>query len=263
MAKIGSPLFILREDCGRDLMAVLGRLAEIGYEGIEFLGLFGHKPPDIRKRLDSCGLTAVGDHVPFDEFTENIGRVIDEHKEMGCEYITVGAPKADGLPGGENYARTVETYKKLGETVNSAGMKLLFHNHSEELKSTTSNGKTILENILDDTVHDLLYFEPDLGWIQIGGADPAYYLKKYNSRCPVVHFKDYIYIPAASNEKEFLFRPTGYGVMNNAVLYAMSLSCNPAPEWYIMDHDCAYERDAYDDLAISLDYFKNLMAITK
>jgi hypothetical protein len=55
--------------------------------------------------------------------------------------------------------------------------------------------------------------------------------------------------------------PTGYGVMNNAELYALSLSCKP--EWYIMDHDCAYERDSYFDLAVSLDYFKNLMAVMK
>ncbi|MCL2773266.1 MAG: sugar phosphate isomerase/epimerase [Oscillospiraceae bacterium] len=260
MAKIGSPLFIVREDCGRDLMEILGRLSEIGYNGIEFLGFFGNKPSDIRKRLGSCGLTAVGDHVPFDEFAANTRKVIDEHKEIGCGYITVGAPKADGLPGGENYARTIETYEKLGEAVNSAGMKLLFHNHAEELRNT-SNGKMVLENILDDVRADLLYFEPDLGWIQIGGADPVYYMQKYNSRCPVVHFKDYM--PIAADEKGFVFRPTGYGVMNNAVLYAMSLSFNPVPEWYIMDHDCAYERDAYDDLALSLDYFKNLMMVTK
>ena len=257
MARIGSPLFILREECGKDLMGVLGRLAEIGYDGIEFLGMFGHKPSDIKNKLDSCGLTAIGDHVSFGDFESNTQKVIDDHKELGCGYITIGGPQADGLPGGENYNRTLESLARIGETVNKAEMKLLFHNHADELKRIV-NGKSVLENMLDDVCADLLYLEPDLGWMRIGGADPAYYLKKYAKRCPVVHFKDYM----PGDADKFVFRPTGYGIMNNAELYELSLCCNPLPEWYIMDHDCAYERDIFADLDISLDYFKNLINVT-
>jgi len=255
MAKIGSPLFILREECGKDLFAVLEKLAEIGYEGVEFLGFFGHKPRDIKKKLDSCGLIAVGNHVAFDELAEKTDKVIEEHKELGCGFITIGMPKSDGLPGGDNYARAIWTGEKIGEAVKNAGMKMLYHNHADELKRKVNN-KTILENILDDICPDLLYFEPDLGWMSIGGADPAYYLNNYKNRYPVVHFKDYM--PKGDG---FVFRPTGYGIMKNAELYAMTLNCDPKPEWYIMDHDCAYERDIYFDLKISLEYFKNLMIL--
>jgi len=254
MAKIGSPLFILREECTKDLMAVLEKLAQIGYEGIEFLGFFGHKLSAIKTKLDSCGLEAVGNHVAFDEFSRNADGVIGEHKELGCAYITIGAPSTEGMPGGANYARTKETFERLGEITNAAGIKLLYHNHAEELKNIV-NGKTVLEHIFDDVRPDLLYCEPDLGWMSIGGADPAYYLEKYRNRSPVIHFKDYI-----PTNNGFQFRPTGYGAMNNAELYAMSLACNP--EWYIMDHDCAYNRDIYFDLAISIDYFKNLSAMS-
>jgi len=257
MAKIGSPLFILREDCSKDLMAVLDKLAQIGYDGIEFLGFFGNKPSEIRNKLDSCGLIAVGDHVAFDEFANNTDKVIDEHKEIGCGYIAIGSPGLDGLPGGENYKNTIETFERIGETMNKSGMKLLFHNHADELKSKV-NGKTILENIFDDMRPDLLYCELDLGWIGIGGENPEYFVQKYKNRCPVMHFKDYI----LNESGEFIFRPTGYGIMNNAELYAMSLDCDSPPEWYVMDHDLAYERDSYFDLKISLDYFRNLMTVT-
>jgi len=261
MAKIGSPLFILRENCAKDLPAVLDKIAQTGYDGVEFLGFFGHKPRDIKIKLDSRGLVAVGDHVSYNEFEGNTVKVIDEHKETGCGYITIGSPCSDGLPGGENYGRTTDTYNRIGEQMKAAGMKLLFHNHAEELINKF-NGKTVLENIFDDTHPDLLYCEPDLGWISIGGENPAHYLTKYKNRCPVIHFKDYIPEKTAGG-KNFLFRPTGYGIMPNAVLYKMSLLCEPQPEWYIMDHDCAYERDSYFDLAISLEYFRNLMTVTK
>ena len=259
-AKIGSPLFILRDECQKDLMAVLERLAETGFDGVEFLGLFGHKPAEIRKKLDSIGLKAVGDHVPFDIFVDNTGKVIEEHMEIGCQYLTINAPGADGLPGGKDYARTIESFKKIGEAMNAADMTLLFHNHAGELKQST-NGKSILENIMNDTDAQLLYLEPDLGWMRIGGAEPMYYLEKYRDRCLVVHFKDYV--RTETDEKEnFRFRPTGYGIMDNAVLYAKTLSFDVKPEWYITDHDCAYGRDIYFDLKISLEYLKNLMAVT-
>ncbi|MCL1857764.1 MAG: sugar phosphate isomerase/epimerase [Oscillospiraceae bacterium] len=257
-AKIGSPLFILREECQKDLMSVLDKLAQIGYDGIEFLGFFGRKPSEIKNKLNSCGLKAIGDHVAFNEFAENTQKVINERKEIGCGYITIGAPKQDGLPGGENYKRTIETYNKIGESLKSAGMKLLFHNHAEELKNKI-DGKAILEKIYDDTKPDLLYCEPDLGWIGIGGGDPEYFVKKYKNRCPVIHFKDYIF----NKSGEFIFRPTGYGIMNNAELYATSIDCDSPPEWYVMDHDCAYKRDSYFDLKISLEYFKNLIEVIK
>ena len=112
---------------------------------------------------------------------------------------------------------------------------------------------------MDDVKVGLLSLEPDLGWIQIGGGEPLYYLNKYANRCPVVHFKDFI-----PTEKDgFLFRPTGYGVVNNAVLYAKTLTFDKQPEWYILDHDCSYERDIYFDLKISLEYFKNLMTVSQ
>jgi len=257
MIKIGSPLFILRDECSKDLMKVIERLGEIGYNGIEFLGLFGHSPADIKRKLDSCGLVAIGDHVPFDEFSANTGRVIDERKEIGCSYITIAPPQADGMPGGKDYQSTLDTVKRIGEAVNNAGMKLLYHNHAEEIRKEIA-GKTILEHIADDIDESLLSLELDLGWIGIGGAQPGYFLKKYKNRCPVAHFKDYA---RADNKDGFIFRPTGYGALDTAVLFEITLGFDKKPEWYIMDHDCAYERDIYDDLTISLEYFKNLIKI--
>jgi len=245
-AKIGSPLFILREECEKDLMSVLDKLAQIGYDGVEFLGFFGRKPSEIKQKLDSCGLTATGNHVAFDEFAKNTDKIIDEHKEIGCKYITIGNGNGGDL----------KQLEKIGEKVKSAGMKLLFHNHAEELKISES-GKTILENIFDNTNPDLLYCELDFGWIGIGGANPEYFAQKYRNRCPVAHFKDYI-----NTNNGFLFRPTGYGIINNAGLYAIVSDCDSPPEWYVMDHDLAYERDSYYDLKISLEYFRNLIEVS-
>ena len=254
MIKIGSPLFILRDECNNDLMVVIERLAEIGFDGIEFLGLFGYEPGDIRKKLDSCGIVAIGDHVNFYEFVNETDRVIADRKEIGCSFITISSPGIDGLPGGSKYPETLETINRIGEIVNNAGMTLLYHNHAEEARTILS-GKMVLEHIADDTDAAFLSLELDLGWIGIAEADPEYFLQKYKNRCPVVHFKDFA---PADNENGFVFRPTGYGVLNNEKLYKITQEYQKKPQWYIMDHDCAYENDIYDELKLSLEFFKNL-----
>ena len=258
MAKIASPLFILREECAADLYGALEKIAAIGFGGAEFVGLFGKPAAEIKKRMDDFGLTPLGCHVPFDSLSLETEKKLTELAALGCPFVTIGPPGEDGLPGAENYGASVAAFNRIGAETKKYGMRLLFHNHAGELKLTAS-GKTILEYLMDDTDPELVSLEPDLGWIKIGGADPAYYLKKYAGRCPVVHFKDYF--PDGAANGEFVFRPTGYGVMNSAELYAECLAMSPRPEWYVTDHDCSYERDPYFDLRLSYDYFKNLTEV--
>ena len=270
--KIGSPLFILRERCSKDLFGVIDKIAEAGFDGIEFLGFFGRSPEEIKQKLNSVGLEAVGNHVPYNDFVNEPEKVLRDHITLGCEYITIAPPGPSGMPGGADYKKTIENIDKIGAMMKDKGMKLLFHNHGDEMKILRGRD-SVLENILDDSGADLLYLEPDLGWMRIGGGDPIYYLEKYKERCPVIHFKDYYAKdlnkavkakkfdgPKGSEEfGRFEFRPVGYGMMNWSALYAYVAKCNP--KWYVMDHDCSYERDEIDDLKISLEYFKKLTFI--
>ena len=129
-----------------------------------------------------------------------------------------------------------------------------------------------MADTLLDACEDLR-FEPDLGWIFYTGASPEDYLKKYAHRCPVIHLKD-VYardLTLAGNslclgtkkadpEKGYFeFRPLGYGMLNLPKLMPACLKC--APEWMVLDHDLAYERDSFMDLKLSLDYTKTLLEI--
>lgn len=116
-------------------------------------------------------------------------------------------------------------------------------------------GKAALQYILDNTRPETLALEPDLGWMEVGGGDCAWYLATYRDRCPVIHLKDYYssdnsklgrvrdFVPArgGADRGHFEFRPTGYGVLNLPKLMPLCLSCEPT--WFVMDHDLAYERD--------------------
>ena len=264
--RMASPLYIVREDCAKDLAAVLKKLAAIGFDGVEFLGFFGHSAEEVKKMLQDNRLTALGNHVPFKELTADPEGILDFHKEIGCGYLTVAE-----LPS-ENFAAVSARLDEIAKLAAARSIRLLFHNHDGELIDRV-DGVPQLQYLLDHTHPETLALEPDLGWMEVGGGDCAEYLTAYRDRCPVIHLKDYYssdnaklgrvreFVPARGTAERghFEFRPTGYGVLNLPKLMPLCLACDP--EWFVMDHDLAYERDPYDDLKLSLDYTRALLAM--
>ena len=271
--KIASPLFILRHLCEKDLFAVLAGIKELGYDGVEFLGFFGRQPAAIRQQLDELGLIALGNHVDYFAFRERVEETIADHITVGCRYITIGGLPQQQFQDPQLFADYIRDVNRIGQACAAKGLTLLYHNHSHELRIRLESG-LLLDAILDRSMADRLSFEPDLGWIAIGGASPETYLEKYQNRCPVIHLKDFYAddphligdISDLHDQKGdaqnsyFEFRPTGYGVANTPALLKKALQCNP--EWFVADHDLAYDRDIYEDLKLSLDFIRNLLRIT-
>jgi len=264
--KMASPLYILRYECEKDLAAVIRKIAEIGYDGIEFLGFFGHEAREVRQMLDENGLVALGNHVPFAQLHEDAEAVLSFHETVGCQFVTVADIPMQDM---DMVCSELRRFAALAE---KKGIRLLYHNHDRELMNHT-DGQEYLASPLYHTPADILAFEPDLGWIEIGGSDPEFYLRRYADRCPVIHLKDYYasdrsllgrvhdFVPERGTAERgfFEFRPTGYGVVNIPRLMPLCLACKP--EWFVMDHDLAYERDIYSDLKLSLEYTRNLLAL--
>ena len=264
--RLASPLYLVREDCERDLAAVLHRLAQIGFDGIEFLGFFGHSARQVRAMLDQEGLEALGNHVPFGELSARPQEVLEFHRQVGCRYLTVSE-----LPL-EEFGAVSSRLDELAQKAAQAGIRLLYHNHDGELIEH-KEGMEVLEYILTHTRPQSLALEPDLGWIEISGGSCERYLKAFADRCPVIHLKDYYasdtsklgrvreFVPARGTAQRghFEFRPTGYGILNLPKLMPLCLNCRP--EWFVMDHDLSYERDPYEDLRLSLEYTRWLLSI--
>jgi sugar phosphate isomerase/epimerase len=267
--RLAAPLFILREEAQKDLFSVLEKLQKIGYDGIEFLGLFGHSASQVRQKLDELSLKALGDHVNVDEFIKEPERVIEEHLEIGCEYLTLAWNDRSLKPGDPAFQEMLDYYRVLSQKCLDAGLIPQFHNHDFEFRTDPP----IVDQVLDYCEKDGLCFEPDLGWMVYMQQSPEHYLTKYASRCRVLHFKD-VYAEdfslvgdgqqvgtqtANPDNGYFEFRPTGYGLVNFPKLMPLCLACNP--DWIVMDHDLAYDRDPFEDLKLSLDYTKNLLKL--
>lgn len=269
---LASPLYLFRDIAEKELFQILEKIKGIGFDGVEFVGFFGHRPEEVRDKLRELDLAPVCDNIPMYDFLKDPDKIIVEHQLVGFPYLAVGGLRPEHLPGGDRFFETVEWYTSLGRRCRDVGITLVYHNHDFELRKKIGTD-THLELLLDSIPADALALQPDLGWMQIGGGDPIFFLKKYRDRCPIVHVKDFYTIDrekigdpfdlhdqrGGQERGNFEFRPCGFGISNIPMQMPYIDAC--APDWILTDQDCAYDRDRFDDLALGLRYMRAQLSI--
>lgn len=270
--RLATPIFLVREQAKKDMLAVISKLGELGFDAFEMGGFYGNDPEAIRKAAEASHLEILMDHVPYREFEESLDDVIASRKALGSKYISICKIPEDKYPGGQDFSGGLCFINRVAESVKKAGMTLQYHNHGFDFM-TRIDGKYPIEHILDGVEPELLQHMPDIGWCLLGGGDPVYMLEKYADRCKVIHMKDYyaegpVRLKTAHelNGKKggeafchFEFRPTGYGIVDFPKLMKKIMLCEP--EWITTDHDGSYCGSEYEELRISRQYTENLLSL--
>ena len=124
---------------------------------------------------------------------------------------------------------------------------MLYHNHDFEFEKI--DGKYALDVLYETVPAEYLQTELDTCWVNVGGEDPAGYIKKYSGRSPVVHLKDFVggksdnmyeLIGIESEKKEsdaqaFEFRPVGSGRQDFPGILAASEAAGA--QWVVVEQD--------------------------
>ena len=183
-------LYTVRNELKADFLGTLCKVREMGYDGVEFAGLNGYEPAQVKNWCDSLGLTPISAHVPLADMLADVDKVIADYKAVGCEYIVVPYVTAERRPGGELFMQMVEEIRAIGEKAKAAGLILLYHNHDFEFNKLP-DGQIGLDYLYENIPADLLQTELDQCWVKYAGYEPVAYLEKYSGRSPVVHLKDF------------------------------------------------------------------------
>lgn len=245
-------LYSVRDDLGADMRGTLQQVKEMGYDGVEFAGLYGVPVADIRAMLDEIGLVAVSAHVPIDEMLSDVDRVLDDYAALGCRYIAMPWLPDERRPGNPRYAETLEQIEMLGKAAHEKGMQLLYHNHDFEFVKVGED--YALDIMYANIPAEYLQTQLDTCWVKVAGEDPAAYIRKYTGRAPLVHLKDFykkgtekptnMYgligtdveeVAAEDASVEFELRPIGHGVQDVPALLQASLDAGA--EWVIVEQD--------------------------
>ncbi len=185
----GVQLYTLRTLLEDDFPGTLRQVAEIGYDEVEFAGLYERDPADIRTLLDEIGLRAPSGHVPLEAMQNDLDGTIEAAKTLGHEYLVVPYLTEDQRSSLDTYRALADTFNDLGARCQEAGLRFGYHNHDFEFE-TFGGEEPAYDVLLENTDPDLVSFELDLYWIAKAGRDPLDYFERYAGRFPLFHVKD-------------------------------------------------------------------------
>ena len=175
---IAVQLYSVRDEMEKDFCGTVKKIKDMGYEGVEFAGLFGKSGTEVKAICDEIGITPVSAHVPYYDMLDNPEAVLKDYRDMGCKYVAVPYLTEECRPGTEGWTSTVDGIRKIAEAAEKMGIQLLYHNHDFEFIKI--DGKYALDILYDTIPADLLKTEIDTCWVNVGGENPAEYIEKYS-----------------------------------------------------------------------------------
>ncbi|NLB55901.1 MAG: TIM barrel protein [Lentisphaerae bacterium] len=125
-------LYSLREESKQDFPAVLKRVADIGYIGIEPAGFYGLKPAEFKKMVDDLGLKIFSSHSPWGG-PDNLSESMDVLSELGLNNMVCGYG-GGAFKDMDAIKESAEKTSKIYETLAQNGFTLFQHNHDWEFE---------------------------------------------------------------------------------------------------------------------------------
>lgn len=243
-------LYSVRDNMAEDFEGTIKKVKELGYDGVEFAGLFDKTPAEVKKLVNEVDLTPISAHVPYADMVNDTEKVLSGYAEIGCKYVVIPYMTEEYRPGAEKFDELIEGIKKIGTKAKELGMTLLYHNHDFEfVKIGDEYGLDVLYASVDE---EIFKTELDTCWVNVGGENPAEYILKYSGRSPVVHLKDFVINgeqkgslykligiddeeESDNKEEGFAFRPVGYGCQDFKAI--LESSEKAGAEWVVVEQD--------------------------
>ena len=269
---VGVQLYSVRGDMEKDFEGTLKKIADMGYEYVEFAGYYGKTSAEIKAILDNLGLKCVSVHQGVEFFDNDPQGAVDYLKGFGVKYVVIPWYDKRKLEDDAAWANVAAKFNAASALLQANGMQLLYHNHDFEYKKLP-DGRYIHDRIMADVQG--LDPEFDTCWVHYAGIDPTTVIKDYKGRVNVVHLKDFactklgggpVYALIDENgkaqgggnqaESGFEFRPLGMGLQNfPAILEACEAS---GTEYVIVEQDNSKDRPPMEAIEISRKYLASL-----
>jgi sugar phosphate isomerase/epimerase len=216
--RLGIQTFTVR-DRDDDFPALFEALASYGYEEIELFG--GFNAAEVRQALDDNGLRAVGRHVGYSSFLNNIEGVLDDAEILGLPFV--GTANNPGRYGDTvaGYQQAAEDFNNFGAAAKARGIKWYQHNHDGEFAFADDDPSVRLYDVLlGETDPELVFLQMDVFWAYAGQYryssredangdlvlapfDPLDYVLANLERYPLFHIKDGVYNTETSRGLSF------------------------------------------------------------
>jgi len=245
---VGLQLYSLRELTKIDFSGTVRKVAEIGYDSVEFAGYGGMTAKEVNALLDDCGMVTAGTHEGFGNLGDKLDATIEFNLGIGCPNIVCPSmPGEFREAGADGFKRFGEQLSAIGEKVKATGMNFLYHNHSFEFKE--ENGRWLFDSLLEAADPENVKLEVDIYWVLHGGVEPADFIRKHGERVAMLHMKD-----MAADDKSYA--PVGTGILDfPSVITAARES---GIKWFVVEQD-RIKRPPMEAISISEKNMRKLL----
>lgn len=198
--------------------------------------------------------------MPGEFLSTDFDKIVADCKALNCDMLRIGMLPMTCMGSREKAVEFVKRADEMAGKLKEHGIDLYYHNHHVEF--VKYDGEYLLDIIKNHTKH--MGFELDIHWIQRGGENPVEFIKKYNGRIRLLHLKDYrigtVKMPEGAFDFEKFFQ-----AFNNVVEFAevgegnlpikecIEAGLAGGSEYFLIEQDDTYGRDAFESLKISRD----------
>lgn len=187
---IGAQYYTIRDfiQTIEDFELACEKISDMGYKIVQISGT-PLAAGQMREVLDRYGLKCVTTHRSFDDFITNLDEIIDYNKTLGSDLCGIGMMPMEYVESSEKLTEFIGKVNTICDRLKKENMYFGYHNHAMELAKL--DGKTIMERLIEETDNEIFNFIVDVYWLQVGGKNPADYIKMLGKRAMAVHFKDF------------------------------------------------------------------------
>jgi len=237
----------------------LKKLREIGYRSIQGGIVPGLSIDEHKKLIDSLGMEFCCLAGGLESIENDPAAYVEYCRAFDCDEIMVGTMPTEDREDYDGYMRAVERLNALGRTLAKDGVFLGYHNHAQEFRRFP-NGKVGMDLLFDNFDPKAVHFMLDTHWVQAGGGDVLWWIKRCEGRLYYLHVKDYRIAPANFNtgigETDKQFAQVGDGNLPWRQIIDTALGIGVKA--FIVEQDFTYGEDPFDCAAMSYTTLKNL-----
>jgi sugar phosphate isomerase/epimerase len=227
---IGLQLYSLRDLVKESgIQTVLETAAKIGYTNLETAGydngkIYGLAPAEFKKMVNDLGMKCTSAHLGQAFTKEKEAEVmswwdqaIEAHNELGVKYMVQPWMPVNDQTTLDDLKMYCDYFNTVGYKTAAASIAFGYHNHNFEFRKIED--QLIYDFLLDNVSPNHVFFQMDVYWVTVGGADPVAYLKARPSQFRTIHIKD---------EKEI----GASGKMNFGPIFDQ-MNANNIKDWYV------------------------------
>ena len=168
--RISIQLYTLRDAMGGQpgFDTVLTRLAQYGYEKVEFAGYYGRTARQIRDQLDDLGIRASSSHDGISADAAALRTKLENAVTLGQRYVVVPYLNSNSLSDWQTWADQMNAEAAVAKEY---GLRYGYHNHAHEFTIDLGGGLTPWEVLTSRLDPQLVHLEVDLYWAYTGGVN--------------------------------------------------------------------------------------------